>query len=888
MSLKEYHRKRDFKKTAEPRGTTRVAKGWLYVIQKHDASHLHYDFRLQLGDVLLSWAVPKGPSLDPSVKRLAMHVEDHPVDYGGFEGTIPEGQYGGGTVMLWDRGHWEPVGDAKKDYEAGRLKFHLFGKKLRGGWMLVRKGGAKNSDERAWFLFKERDDEARPADEYDVTVEEPDSVKTGRDLEGIATRSRSVWQSNRKESTKAKPVKAKRAAAKKKSRTPRKRKTPKVDDVPGSKPAALPKSLQPQLATLTDAAPEGAQWLHEIKLDGYRMLCRIDHGKARGNTVEFISRNEQAWTSKFAHLVDAANELPVETALLDGEVVALEPNGVSSFQALQNAFKQGTSAGLVYYVFDVLYLNGMNLMPAALVDRKRALEAIIPSSSEGAIRYSEHIDGAGGAFFQQACKAGLEGIISKRRDRPYTPGRGYDWLKVKCVRREEFVIGGYTSPAGKRTGFGALLLGYHDPRGKLMYAGKVGTGFDERTLKDLLGKLQALARDDSPFENLRRAVGPARSAHWVEPRLVGQIEFTQWTNDGMLRHPSFQGLREDKSAREVVHDVPVAVEAAVQASNKEHAVPRTKKSTKSRLATPSHNGADSSSVLGVRISHPDKVLYPEQGVTKIELARYYEAVARWMLPQVTDRPIVLVRCPEGRKKTCFYQKHPGQGTPTELRQIPVKESGATRPYLVLQRASDLVQMVQMGVLEIHVWGSKADDIERPDRLIFDLDPDPTVAWPRVVESAQQIHEFLQDLGLTVFLKTTGGKGLHLVVPIQRRHDWDEAKEFCRLVAEAIVRADPEHYTSNMSKAKRTNKIFLDYLRNGRGATAVCAYSTRSRDGATVSTPIAWDELTPKLKPSELTIRTVPDRLAQLKRDPWEEIAKVRQSLTTAMKKRLQA
>ncbi|HEX4129755.1 MAG TPA: DNA ligase D [Pirellulales bacterium] len=894
MSLKEYHRKRDFKKTAEPRGAKGVPKGWLYVVQKHDASHLHYDFRLQLGDVLLSWAVPKGPCLDPSQKRLAVHVEDHPVDYGDFEGTIPQGQYGGGTVMLWDRGHWEPVDDAKKSYAAGRLKFHLFGEKLRGGWMLVRRGGGNSPDEKNWFLFKERDDEARPLDEYDVLVEQPLSVSTGRDLDEIANGKSRVWQSNgkpkrssaaqepAKKQTVAKSTAKKKAASKRAKRPRAKRSRVKPDDVPGAQPGRLPKFVKPQLATLTDEAPAGDEWIHEIKFDGYRMLCRIDRGRSGEPAIEFITRNEQNWTAKLPALVEAAAALPVETALVDGEVVALEPDGLSSFQSLQNAFREGRPSALVYYVFDLLHLNGTNLMPATLDDRKRVLSDLVPSTDSGPIRFSDHVPGSGAEFFQQACKAHLEGIICKRRDRPYSPGRGYDWLKVKCVRREEFVIGGYTPPGGSRTGFGALLLGYHDRGGKLSYAGKVGTGFDERTLTDLHAKLRRIETKTSPFGNLRGSTGEARHANWVEPRLVAQIAFSQWTDDGRLRHPAFLGLREDKPARDVVHDVAVKVKQAVKASERD--APRVHSTAHTKRRASNDEPADT--VLGVTLSHPEKVLYPEQGITKVELAQYYKQVTEWMLPQVAGRPIVLVRCPEGRRKTCFYQKHPGVGTPKEFRQVSIREAEGPRPYLVIEEAADLVRLVQMGVLEIHIWGSRADDVERPDRLIFDLDPAPDVPWPRVTKAAGQVRDFLEELGLESFLKTTGGKGLHLVVPIQRRTDWDEAKAFCKRVAEAIVRADPDHFTSNMSKAARTGKIYIDYLRNGRGATAVAAYSSRARDGATVSTPLDWKELTANLKPAEFTVRTVPARLAKLRRDPWAGIDKVRQSLTTAMRKRL--
>ncbi|HEX3872187.1 MAG TPA: DNA ligase D, partial [Pirellulales bacterium] len=486
----------------------------------------------------------------------------------------------------------------------------------------------------------------------------------------------------------------------------------------------------------------GTEWLNEIKFDGYRMLCRIDSGR-----VSFISRNDQEWTAKFKPLAVAAAELPVDTALLDGEVVVMEPDGTTSFQALQNAFKTGASSSMVYFAFDLLHLDGWDTAGASLEDRKKLLAEIVTERTRGPIRYSEEIEGSGAEFFKAACKAHLEGIICKRRDLPYSPGRGYDWLKVKCHGRDEFVIGGYTSPSGHRTGFGALLIGYHNQRGDLLYAGKVGTGFDERTLRDLHTRLKKLEQKSSPFANLIGSTGEARGAHWVEPKLVAQIEFTEWTSDRRLRHPSYQGLREDKPASQVVRDEATPVDSAVaashhatssnyiSASHEEKTTMATKRTTRhvaSSNGAAKNGAAKDSSILGVVLTHPDKVLWPDGEVTKRQLAEYYDRIADWMLPHVEGRPAVLVRCPEGQRKTCFYQKHPGKGLPIEMRQVPIREKDSTGDYVVLEKAADLVAMAQMGVLEIHVWGSTADHLEKPDRLVFDLDPDPTVKWPQVV------------------------------------------------------------------------------------------------------------------------------------------------------------
>lgn len=866
MSLSAYKQKRDFRRTPEPAGKKVAKRGWSYVVQKHAASHLHYDFRLELDGVLKSWAVPKGPSLDPAQKRLAIHVEDHPVAYGRFEGIIPEGEYGGGTVLLWDHGHWEPVGDPRAGYRQGKLKFKLHGERLQGGWMLVRRSGAQvPAEQKTWFLIKERDEAARPLDEEDILKDKSQSVVSGRDLHEIADDPDHVWgamgsrrlaRSQGKHSTKRS---RKRGAG---SEVVTRRKATKV-----GVPRKLPSRINVQLATLTNDAPTGDQWIHEIKFDGYRMLCRIDKGH-----VTFTSRNNQSWTNRLAHLVEAAKTLPVKQAVLDGEVVAEQSSGLTDFQALQNAFRDGNSQNLRFYVFDLLYFDGRDLRKLPLDERKELLAGLFPKSGKrGPLRYSQHVLGNGPEFFKQAAKLGLEGIICKRRDRPYLSGRSYDWLKVKCVQTEEFVIGGYTDPSGARSGFGALLLGYHNGDHQLTYAGKVGTGFSDRTLADLTRRLSSLRQAKSPFDDLRGKSGEARGAHWVKPRLVAQVAFSNWTRDRHLRHPSFQGLREDKPAGEVVHD---------------EAIPLARAESKAKSNGQPSGATSKMMPADMQLTHPEKLLYPDDQISKLDLAQYYYEVADWILPHIIDRPLALLRCPDGRHKECFFQKHPGPGTPKVLRQVRIQEKSKAGPYVVVDDVSGLVSLVQIGTLEIHAWGSQVRKLERPDRLIFDLDPDPAVPWRRVIEAARQVRQFLQEMGLESFVKTTGGKGLHLVVPIMRRHEWDEAKEFTRQVAQAIVVADPEHFTANLSKAARTGKIFIDYLRNGRGATAVAPYSTRASSKAPVSTPVSWEELSPAIHSDTFHVSNLPQRLAALKKDPWAGISAVRQSISAAARRSL--
>jgi bifunctional non-homologous end joining protein LigD len=876
MPLEEYHRKRHFNRTAEPAGKTTAKKrrsSWRFVIQKHDATRLHYDFRLELDGVLKSWAVPQGPCLDPSQKRLAVQVEDHPLEYGDFEGIIPQGEYGGGTVLLWDQGTWSALGDADEDYRKGKLKFALNGEKLHGAWMLVRMKKREGEKADNWLLIKERDSDARPLHEYDVLHEEPASVSSGRTLGEIAADADRTWHSD-----KAAGKKDGRVAGKLKRTRPSKAAAVDASKIAGAKKAGFLKEVEPQLARLAQRPPEGSEWVHEIKFDGYRLLGHVNDGEAVLKT-----RNQLDWSKRFPELAAALSQLPVKQAVLDGEVVALLPNGASSFQGLQAALSSRKTASLVYYAFDLLYLDGYDLRGAPLEERKQALAQILPDDRRGRLQISDHLEGSGKAFFKKCAQLGLEGIISKRRDRLYRAGRGEDWLKSKCVQRDEFVIGGYTDSAASPRDLGALLVGYYVPGKGLAYAGKVGTGFSEKTHRDLRERLKAREQDASPFAGLTEW---DKTAHWIKPDLVAEVEYRNWTRNGLLWHSAFLGLREDKVAETVVRDDagPSVKVAGVKKQQKPASKSKPEKPAKPRPQR-SLTASEEKTLRSVVLTNPGRILYPAEGITKRDLVAYYAAVADWMLPHVVNRPLSLVRCPEGQGGPHFFQKHVAAGTPETLRRVEIAEKDKSETYLAIEDLPGLLSVVQMSVLEIHPWGSTIDDLEHPDRMIFDLDPDPAVGWPKVIEAAREIHELLDDIGLESFVKTSGGKGLHIVVPLQRKQDWDEVKRFSKAFCDRLARESPQRYTANMSKAARPGKIYLDYVRNSRGATAVAPYSTRARERATVSTPISWDELSPSIGPDYFHVGNVPDRLASLRRDPWQKFFSVRQSLTAAIRSR---
>lgn len=889
MALERYREKRDFRITPEPRGraSPRPNRALSFVIQKHAASHLHYDFRLELNGVLLSWAVPKGPSLDPADKRLAMHVEDHPIEYGSFEGIIPAKQYGGGTVLLWDRGTWIPKEDPDEGYAKGRLKFELDGEKLKGGWMLVKSHGSKyggKSGDKAWLLIKENDSFAQRGADARIVDEAPDSVLSGRSLDDIAEQREHVWHSNK---SVAANVRDGAVANKTAAKSPRQTKPVRSSGpsaITGARVAKLPATLSPTLATLVDAIPTGDDWLHEVKFDGYRMLCRIDQSK-----VKIFSRNGKEWTDALPRLADAVGKLGLKSAWLDGEVAVIDEHGRTSFQALQNALSDRSGDLLTYFVFDVLYLDGYDLQGVALRERKRLLRTLIPEKAP-TVHFSVDVEGSGEEFLKQACALGLEGAVSKRADSTYRGGvRTRDWVKVKCEQRQEMVIGGFTDPQGSRSGFGALLIGVYEPDGTLRYSGKVGTGFNDRVLATLRRKLDALVQDSTPFANPPRGF-EAKGVHWVKPKLVAEVAFTEWTQDGTLRHPAFQGLREDKTATDVVRERPVhEIEAGrigERRSSKAAAPQRKRRAEVGPKPKATKTSESPDIVAGVQLSHPEKLLYPESKLSKLDLARYYESIGDWIVPHLEGRPLSLVRCPDGWNGQCFYQKNAPKSINPAIGRVLVPESNGSATYMTADSVSAIVALVQWGVLELHPWGSRKPRLDRPDRLIFDFDPDDAVTWDELVSAVGVLRALLDDLGLSGFLKTTGGKGLHVVVPIRPTLDWDQAKGFTKAVADLMARTFPDRFLAVMSKSRRKGKIFIDYLRNASGATAIAPYSLRARAHAPTATPIGWNELAHDVRFDHFNLRTVPQRLSALKSDPWRDFLSIRQAITKPMFKRV--
>ncbi|HEX4193144.1 MAG TPA: DNA ligase D, partial [Stellaceae bacterium] len=820
QNLARYRAKRKFDVTAEPSGGAPTAGGNSFVVQKHAARRLHYDFRLELDGVLLSWAVPRGPSLDPADKRLAAHVEDHPTDYGGFEGTIPQGQYGGGTVMLWDRGTWEPQDgeDAREGYRKGRLKFILHGERMKGGWTLVRmgpRGQERNSDN--WLLIKERDSEARPGEGTLLVDKGTKSVASGRTMEQIADApDRNVWHSNRVEEEKPKAKAATKPPAAKKAAAGGTR--------AGVKRGPLPDFVPPTLATLVDTPPAGDQWLHEIKIDGYRIFARRHKGK-----VALLTRNALDWTGRFQPIADAVAKLPGGDLALDGEVAVLDQNGGSSFAALQDALSHGDTKAMRYIAFDLLYRDGEDWRGAKLTDRKEALRDLL-KNTRGPLVFSDHVIAHGSDVFKQACSLSLEGVISKRADMPYYEGRTRDWLKTKCTLRQEFVIVGYSDSTVHR-GIGALALGYYEDE-QLRYAGRVGTGFDHRTALDLAKKLKPMMIDRAPFKDLPSAA--RRGVHWVEPELVCEIAFLNWTPDGVLRHPSFQGLREDKPAKSVKRERAVPTGKAMKASNDD--TPPTPALTETPTKTSGTARKGLEKIEGVAISHPDRVIFPDLGITKRQLIEYYAGVAEWILPHIANRPLSLLRCPGGIAGECFFQKHFATGM-KDVKRVTIKEKSKTSDYLVVRDAHDLVLLIQEGIVEIHPWGATADDPDAPDQFIFDFDPAPDLPFTAVVDAAKTMRDYLAAMKIESFCKTTGGKGLHVIAPLKRDVDWAELKAFTKKIASNFATAASDRFTINPLKRERTDRIFLDYLRNDRGSTAVAPYVVRARPGATISLPL---------------------------------------------------
>lgn len=776
--LARYNAKRDFSRTAEPAGTLAPGNGNSFMVQKHDATRLHWDFRLEIDGVLKSWAVTRGPSLDPDEKRLAVRTEDHPLSYAKFEGTIPKGEYGGGTVMLWDRGTWSPIaGKSARDLDKGHLHFVLDGERMRGEWLLIRlrpRGKEKNEN---WLLRKIDDAYAGGTDTLVETA--LTSVATGRTMQEIAE---GAPPHEEAAATRAKPVRAK---AKPASR---------------ARKAALPAYEPPQLCTLVDAVPGGSDWIHEVKYDGYRALVAVADAQAKVYT-----RNGLDWTDKFAGIASAAAALPVGSALIDGEIVAFK-DGRPDFSTLKDAISGG--GAMTLFAFDLLEQDGEDLRGLANVQRKERLRALVGVGEER-LQFAEHVIGAGEQLFETMCREGFEGVVSKKADAPYRGKRTQAWLKVKCTRRQEFVVVGWT-PSDKRRGFRSLLLGVNEG-GELRYAGKVGTGFSGALIEELTAKLEKLERKTPTVAAPRAAV---RGARWVSPKLVAEIAFTETTPEGVLRHPSFLGLRGDKSAAEVVVERPAPAPKAAAAPTS-----------------------------SIKVSSRDRVIFPESEVTKGDLADHYLAVAGIMLPWVGHRPISLVRCPQGRAKHCFFQKHDAGSFGDTVHQVPIREKdGSSENYLYVDSADGLVACVQMGTIEFHGWGSTVTALERPDRMVFDLDPDEDLDFAATKRAAEHLKEQLAELGLTSFPLLSGGKGVHVVVPLTPSAEWPAVRDFAERFARALAQAEPERFVANMSKAKRKGRIFIDYLRNQRGATAIMPYAARARAGAPVAAPVSWTEL----------------------------------------------
>lgn len=850
--LKEYNQKRDFKKTKEPSGKVQTAlkkqkkKKLIFVVQEHHASHLHYDFRLELDGVLKSWAVPKGPSMEPGDRRLAVETEDHPLAYATFSGTIPKGEYGGGEVYIWDKGTWEMEKDAHEGLEQGRLEFKLKGKKLHGNFVLIKTSYATGSKKNNWLLIKRHDEETEEKNQTPA-------IKMKKILLKDTGSSVVVTKNKGKSNTKSK------------SRISKK-KPVKDDRWPGFVPPMLP--------LLVDSPPSEKGWLHEMKFDGYRLQAHIKSG-----VVSLFTRNGHDWTEKFPHIAESLKEeFDVYDAILDGEAVVLDKDGKSNFQLLQNSISEQTDNAIRMFLFDVLYLNGEDLRSKALKERKEKLKELIPDLHP-IIKYSDHVLQRGDEFFKMSCKYELEGIVSKEAEAPYESGRGRLWTKTKCSKRQEFIIGGFTEGKGGRNGvLGALLLGVHD-KGKLRYVGKVGTGFNETTLKDLKKKLSHIYQHESPFD-LNSPNG--KDIHWVEPEMIVEINFSNWTNEKILRNPVFLGIRSDKNQKDITIETETPVELVEHHGRSKKASKKTNKKT-SRKSVPklADEYADDPVIdEEVTLTHPEKILFRTEKITKQQIAQYYAAVSDYMLPLMGDRPLSLVRCPEGTEKECFYQKHPTMGkVPKNFSGFKVKEKKETNIYVSVYSFQGLKQLVQMNAFEIHTWNCHHQTLMNPDQIVMDFDPDPDVPFKEVVQAALTLKKMLDKLKLKSFVKLSGGKGLHVHIPFDPDYTWDEIKAFSKALADQMVAMDPDKFLSNMSKKLRKGKIFVDYLRNGFGSTAVAPYSLRSRKISAVAMPVEWTELARIKSSDQFTLKKALLKLKSRKRDPWKNFNKVRQKIS---------
>lgn len=860
QALDEYNRKRDFDATPEPSGTVKAkarrsskksaaAHALQFCIQKHDATRLHYDFRLELDGTLKSWAVPKGPSLDPGIKRLAVHVEDHPLDYATFEGNIPEGHYGAGDVIVWDRGVWTPLSDPAEGYAKGKLKFELKGEKLGGVWNLVKTHIPGKQEQ--WFLIKHQDGFARPETEYDVVKTEPHSVLSERTI-----------VPNKRAAPKAypKPVKE----------VPAKRPRPKKAVLNNAKVAELPESLKPELATFVESAPEG-DWRYEIKFDGYRIMARIEDGKVR-----LFTRNGHDWTHKLPRQAEALASLALESAWLDGEMVVANDAGVPDFQALQNAFETGRSGNIVYYLFDVPFLNGMDLREVPVEQRRMALSTLLQRSEDEVLRFSEDFGETPDALLNTACQMQMEGLIGKRVGSSYLSRRSGDWIKLKCKRRQEFVVVGFSEPKGARSKFGALLLALHDEdSGELRYAGKVGTGFNEATLNSIYDQLLPLEVKKAAVVNPPTGF-EAKGVHWLEPVLLAEIAFADITREGSVRHAVFQGLRNDKPAMAITEERPAPAP---------HAPANERKSAKpAKAATPGRQEAASEASGKIRLTHPERVIDSSSGATKRDLADFYISIHDWILPQLAHRPVALVRAPEGIAGELFFQKNADRLAIPGIETMGKEYTG--HPVMLINNVEALIGAVQMSTIELHTWNAVSKDLDHPDRFILDLDPDPALPWKSMVEATQLTLTVLDELGLKSFLKTSGGKGIHLVVPLTPKDDWDSVKSFSHAIVKHIAKLLPDRFSAVSGPKNRVGRIFIDYLRNGLGATTICAYAARARENLPVSVPIFREELKEIKGANIWTIRNLQERLGELDEDPWADLPNTRQTITAEMRRRI--
>ena len=816
-ALARYRAKRDFSITPEPaEGGESVAAGLQFVIQKHWASRLHYDFRLELDGTMKSWAVPKGPSFDTRDKRMAVHVEDHPISYNRFEGDIPEGQYGAGHVIIWDRGIWTPLEDPSTGYAKGMLKFTLQGHKMHGAWALIRIRNP-NSKQDAWLLIKEKDEFVRPASEFSVVDEFPDSVTALAKPPEPAQQTRVV----------------------------------KTGSPPAStRKGAPPPTLSPMLATLVDESPRNPEaWAYEVKFDGYRIVAKIEP-----KSVRLITRNGHDWTDKLPHIAKALRSMKLAPGWLDGEIVIVVEGGSTSFQQLQNAFESTRTQDIVYYLFDVPWYDGRDLTHSPLTERRELLRSLL-AEAPAPIRFSDAFDANPADLVTSACKMGLEGVIAKRKDSGYSNRRSPDWIKLKCGHRQEFVIAGWTDPKGSRVGLGSLLLGVHDDNGQLVYAGKVGSGFNDDSLKSISRQLAKLASDKSPF---RERIPEQRLAHWVKPELLAEVTFSEWTSDGSLRHPVFHALRTDKPAKAIVREEPVAP------------------------LGPDIEEPQSTLPARLKVSHPDRIVDTSTGITKIQVIRYYALIGELMMPYLRGRPVSLVKAPQGIGKPTFFQKHLDKYQMDGIAQLDPKLTPGDDAYMEVAKQLGLLSAAQMNTIEFHTWNATKKAIDEPDRMTFDLDPGEGIDWPTMRQAAELMQGFLKQLELPAFVKTSGGKGLHVVTPIKPQYDWDTVKSFSQAIVEHMAETLPKLFVAKSGPKNRVGRIFIDYLRNGRGATTAEAWSARARPGMGISVPLDWAELSSVTRSDQWNVANAHTRLA-VGNAPWNAYAKSAKSVTAAMR-----